>query len=131
MIRLTTSRRKCDGASAGCQRSSDTRCFASLLSSAPLRVELTCHRRGPAAKVSLKRAKGVEGVARVSCKVYYCEDESLCLFKQLVFEVPLSDSAAAVEAVELEYAVPVAGAGLPTGAGGFSSSSINRIPSFA
>lgn len=79
--------------------------------------------------------QGGPGVVRIACKVYYCEDESLCLYKQVAFEVPLSDSAPAQAAVALAFDVPVAGAGVPGGSGVFggmsSGSSSVRVPSLA
>lgn len=58
--------------------------------------------------------QGGAGVVRVACKVYYCQEESLCLFKQVVFEVPLSDAAPAAAQVAVRFDVPEPlGAGVP------------------
>jgi hypothetical protein len=44
---------------------------------------------------------------RVSCKVYYCEEDEVCLYKALAFEIPFSTPAAEVssQTVPLSFMV--------------------------
>jgi DNA-binding beta-propeller fold protein YncE len=64
----------------------------------------------PAARVAFSRAPGAPaGLLRVTCRVYFCEDEAVCLFQGVVFELPLPPAGAvdggAAADVALSFAV--------------------------
>ena len=57
-----------------------------------------------AASIAVKNPSSLskEGTLRVLCTVYYCQDKSVCLFKEIMFEVQLNEAAAgAGEEVEV------------------------------
>jgi hypothetical protein len=68
-----------------------------------------------AAVLQVKRQPGSSGggtaggqltVVQVLCKVYFCQDNDVCLFEEVVFQVPLgAGGAAQQQVVELSHAV--------------------------
>ncbi|KAK3238865.1 hypothetical protein CYMTET_51159 [Cymbomonas tetramitiformis] len=62
------------------------------------------------ARVQFSRAPNLPrgALVRANCKVYFCQDNDVCLFEQISFEVPLSEkSFAGQEQVLLGYTVPL------------------------
>jgi len=63
-----------------------------------------------AARIRFKRTgTALPGsLIRVNCKIYYCQDEDVCLFQQVSFEVPLAPSSSkGALMTEVIYSVPV------------------------
>jgi DNA-binding beta-propeller fold protein YncE len=77
---------------------------------APSAGPLATRAGAPAARVAFSRAPGAPaGLLRVTCRVYFCEDEAVCLFQGVVFEAQLppagtGDGGAAAD-VALSFAV--------------------------
>ena len=65
---------------------------------------------GPAAVVTVQRQSSAgagSALLRINCRVFYCQEESVCLFQTVSFEVPLDPAAPAAAAVDVGYSVPL------------------------
>ncbi|TYK10299.1 NHL repeat-containing protein 2 isoform X1 [Cucumis melo var. makuwa] len=59
------------------------------------------------ASLHFKRSSPAASLGRISCKVYYCKEDEVCLYKSLLFEVPFREEVSETSKAEITLAFEV------------------------
>lgn len=59
------------------------------------------------ASLHFKRSSPAASLGRISCKVYYCKEDEVCLYKSLLFEVPFREEVSENSKAEITLAFEV------------------------
>ncbi|XP_038878874.1 protein SUPPRESSOR OF QUENCHING 1, chloroplastic [Benincasa hispida] len=59
------------------------------------------------ASLHFKRSSPTASLGRISCKVYYCKEDEVCLYKSLLFEVPFREEVSEMSKAEVTLAFEV------------------------